>query len=175
MAEFVENESLNNAHHGPPILTDRDMHILQAMTNWIQIVREQYGKKYNNNSYKDWLPSEVDLRKSRLFWRLRSGKEALPAPPPTCWSCPWYEVVEEERAHWLHDDVYPDKFDKQFISIAQCRYVVYERENDFPSVVGFGPYRFKLWFGENKVTSITSLGREEEMIKGYWMQIIKNG
>lgn len=33
--------------------------------------------------------------KSALFARLLSGKPALPYPPPTSFSYPWYEVVEE--------------------------------------------------------------------------------
>lgn len=33
--------------------------------------------------------------KSALFYRLLSGKPALPAPPPTAFSYPWYAVVEE--------------------------------------------------------------------------------
>jgi hypothetical protein len=99
MSEFIEDESKNNAHHGPPILTDRDLHILDAMVKWIATARAGYKNP-------EWLPSEVDIRKSRLFWRLRSGKEPLPAPPPKAYSCPWYEVVEEERAHWAYNDVH---------------------------------------------------------------------
>jgi len=33
--------------------------------------------------------------KSALFARLLSGKPALPYPPPTSYSYPWYEVIEE--------------------------------------------------------------------------------
>jgi len=34
--------------------------------------------------------------KSALFYRLLSGKPALPAPPPTSYSYPWYAVVEDD-------------------------------------------------------------------------------
>lgn len=37
--------------------------------------------------------------KSALFARLLSGKPALPEPPPTSFSYPWYAVIEEPGAH----------------------------------------------------------------------------
>lgn len=40
-------------------------------------------------------PSE----KSALFWRLLNGQPALPHPPPTAYSYPWYELIES--AQWL--------------------------------------------------------------------------
>ncbi len=168
---FEEDESKNNAHHGPPILTDRDLHILEAMVAWIEIVRKE--KAYRTT---EWLPSNVDMRKSRLFWRLRSGKKPLPSPPPCAYSCPWYEVIEEDRAHWAYDDVHILPFtldDDKYVSIAQTRYKVEKMDREIPSIVSFGPYRFKLWKGENEVTAITANGPKKEMLTGYWIQIIK--
>ncbi len=37
--------------------------------------------------------------KSALFWRLLNGKEPLPMPPPTSYSYPWYEIIEEPGPH----------------------------------------------------------------------------
>jgi hypothetical protein len=167
MAEFVEDESQNNAHHGPPILTDRDLHILQAMTRWIQVVRTEYSK--HKGDYKDWLPSEVDVRKSRLFWRLRSGKEPLPEPPPTAFSCPWYEIIDEDRPHWVHNDVY---IHDDWVSIAQCRYKLEKMEGEIPAIVSFGSYKFKVWRGSNQLTSISVHGQTEITATGFWIQRI---
>lgn len=36
--------------------------------------------------------------KSALFARLLDGKQALPYPPPTCYSYPWYSIIEEDIA-----------------------------------------------------------------------------
>lgn len=36
--------------------------------------------------------------KSALFWRLLQGKSALPDIPPTSFSYPWYQIIEEEGA-----------------------------------------------------------------------------
>jgi hypothetical protein len=38
----------------------------------------------------------LDGTKSALFWRLLQGKAALPYPPPTAMSYPWYEVIEDD-------------------------------------------------------------------------------
>lgn len=37
--------------------------------------------------------------KSALFARLLDGKEALPHPPPTCFSYPWYDIIEKPGPH----------------------------------------------------------------------------
>ncbi len=139
------------AHHGPPILTRRDESICLAMVEWIEIARERNGK--------DWLPGSADICKSRLFWRLRSGKSALPSPPPTAYSCPWYELIDEyERPHWAYD-MHEWNGETFF---AQCRYKVLTRdESGKPSRVKFGPYEFRCWLGESPYG-----GKHE----GWWLQ-----
>lgn len=37
----------------------------------------------------------VEMRKSRLLLRILQGKEPLPVPPPTFYSGPWYELIED--------------------------------------------------------------------------------
>jgi hypothetical protein len=41
--------------------------------------------------------------KSALFWRLLNGKKPLPMPPPTRYSYPWYEIIEEPGPHRVGD------------------------------------------------------------------------
>lgn len=144
------------AHHGPPVLTERDMKICLAMVEWIRLVRG-----LNRSDYpKHWLPSFADLCKSRLFWRLRSGKKPLPEPPPTAFSCPWYEVVDEaDRAHWAYEmHEYEGK-----CFVAQCPYTILERdEGGVPSVIGYGSYRFTLRSGQSPYGGSHS---------GWWIQL----
>lgn len=142
-------DAVNVAHHGPPILTERDAHICEAMTKWIDTVRKHgKGISYGPN----WLPSSIDIIKSRLFWRIRSGKEPLPHPPPCCYSCPWYEVVEEPAPHWtmecwLTADHPQWKYVSDAAIVGQCAYAVERRNDDGSLVVTFGPWRFNVWPG----------------------------
>lgn len=41
--------------------------------------------------------------KSALFWRLLNGKDPLIVPPPTRYSYPWYEIIEDSGAHQVYD------------------------------------------------------------------------
>jgi hypothetical protein len=140
------------SHHGPPVLTRRDVAICQAMSRWIDIAREKYGP--------DWLPAGADIEKSRLFWRLRSGKEPLDHPPPCAFSCPWYEVIEEpHRPHWAFEAW---EMEGAFY-IAQNPYEVLERNaQGVPSRVGFGPWSFRCWEGPLETNP---------EVKGWWIQI----
>lgn len=139
------------AHHGPPILTRRDEAICLAMSEWIRIARQGYGS--------DWLPGSADICKSRLFWRLRSGKPALPSPPPTAYSCPWYELIDEpERPHWAYD---MGEWNGETF-FAQCRYKVLARDDvGKPARVKFGPYEFRCWVGKSPYSN------DHE---GWWLQ-----
>ena len=148
------------AHHGAPILTRRDLFICQSLITWVQTVRASGGLGYG----PDWLPNRVDIAKSRLFWRIRSGKEPLPEPPPRAFSCPWYELVEEpERPHWV-SELWTDG---EICSIAQCRYDVEKWSDDRqPEIVKFGSYRFKVWEGDSYDSP--SLGKMAP--HGWWIQ-----
>lgn len=136
----AQEESL--AHHGPPVFTERDLHVSRAVVQWIATARKARSKAFVSFGYdKDWLPAEVDMRKSRLFWRLRSGKKPLPEPPPCAYSCPWYEVVEEDRPHGAYEMTVHDGK----AHIAQCAYEIEEMNGTEPSIVKFNCYRFKVW------------------------------
>jgi hypothetical protein len=146
------------AHHGPPIFTDRDLHTCIAMRLWIETARKGNPKHYGEN----WLPSEVDMIKSRLFWRLRSGKQPLPEAPPRAYSCPWYEVVEEDRPHFCREMFVVENI----AHIAQCAYQIEKMEGDEPSIIKYNCYSFKVWRGNSSTV------REFEGQVGVWLQRI---
>jgi hypothetical protein len=129
-------------HHGPPILTPRDVILCQAMSEWIATARQWGG-----SHYKDWTPSFPDITKSRLFWRIRSGKKPLPEPPPTCYSCPWYEVVEEDRPHWTSECYVSGNK----VNLAQCSYEIVQTVQEHPdqpptpTVVRFRSLTYRIW------------------------------
>lgn len=124
------------SHHGDPILTKRDISLLEAYSVWIQTFAKAQGVVPFLTGYPDWI-------KSRLFWRIRSGKKPLPYPPPTAFSCPWYELIEVPEPHETADTV--REYDGKLI-VAQSRYEILGRE-DNKWIVGYGPYRFKAWNG----------------------------
>lgn len=141
-AELREAASTWRMHDGvelpPP--GPREVAICMAMTEWIRVA----GKERNG---ADWLPGAADICKSRLFWRLRSGKPALPSPPPTAYSCPWYELIDEPgRPHWAYDLA---EWGGE-TAVAQCRYRVLQRDDaGKPSRLAFGPYEFRVWLGKS--------------------------
>lgn len=137
----------SGAHHGPPFLTKADVNLCLAVSLWIETVRK--ANPGDSLSYgPDWLPTHPDILKSRLFWRIRSGKQPLPHPPPTCFSCPWYEVVEEVGPHSSFDGGVHrwDPAEPEYLVIAQDRYTILERDaDDVPKLVGYGPWKFRVW------------------------------
>jgi hypothetical protein len=123
------------ADHGPPIITEQDMQLLLCVTKWVETAR-----KFGGEHYKDFIPHHADYAKSRLFWRIRSGKEPLPYPPPCAFSCPWYELIEEpEREH--HGFYFWTKDGNAYI--CQTRYPI-ESGDIGELIVKFGPWRFKV-------------------------------
>lgn len=73
---------------------EETVRIVQAAVRWADIARkERYGA--------DWSPSAADVHKSCLLYRLLSGKEPLPLPPPTMMSDPWYELIENGAAYFV--------------------------------------------------------------------------
>lgn len=163
------------AHHGPPILTERDVSICLAMSEWIGIARKSQWQHDN------WLPNSADIRKSRLFWRLRSGKRPLEAPPPTAYSCPWYELIEDDRPHWAYDvHEWPveegeeiDDDEANTVWIAQCPFTVLARgAAGKPTRVGFGPWTFRVWSGIQQHLFIDprTQAHASEHVLGWWIQ-----
>lgn len=139
-AEAGANTENAHAHHGEPMLTKRDLSIAQSVVGWIRAVRE-------TGHNEGWLPDGADFIKSRLFWRVRSGKKPLLHAPPTCFSCPWYEVVEEAGPHSTFDGgIFEWEPGKRLLSIAQCGYTIVEESADGREfLVEFNTYRFRVW------------------------------
>jgi hypothetical protein len=166
------------SHHGQPNLSNGDIELLQQMIIWIETVRE-HGSSISYG--KEWLPGYADMLKSRLFWRIRSGKNPLPHPPPTAFSCPWYEVVEEiERAHWVWQDVYKlgSHWPAGSVSVAQCVYEQVDQPKKDESgkeieyYVSFGPYNFRVFLGSNKCTHFDNGIASLVDVEGWWIQRI---
>jgi hypothetical protein len=132
------------SHHGEPELTRHDFRLLECFRLWISTVRKSPG--YD----EDWMPSDADIIKSRLFWRIRSGKDPLPHPPPRAYSCPWYEVIEmPDKMHSSAFELVERERDGgTFVYINQCSYQVIEKGDDGKYLLGFGPYRFYAWNGQ---------------------------
>lgn len=69
------------------------------------------------------LIKHVPNPKSRLFARLMEGKSPLPFPPPTTYSSPWYELVEDGFSDKVFLDGFVDLYRKGAqagILINQC-------------------------------------------------------
>ena len=137
------------SHHGEPELTRRDIWLLECHSLWVETAQDASGRAFGLPHYPDWI-------KSRLFWRIRSGKPPLKYAPPTCYSCPWYELIDmPDIAHSVRDPI--KRFDffgngELVCSVAQCRYeIVYwpssEPTKDNPAILKFGNYRFRSWNG----------------------------
>lgn len=137
--------NLAGSHHGTPDLFERDIKLLLDYQKWVKTVRES-----GYTQYTDWTPSHIDMLKSRLFWRIRSGKEPLSSPPPTCYSCPWYELIEVPGPHdvWEVIRVYStdEGYNKPTAYVAQSAYNVIEQDPDFLILEKNG-YKFKAWNG----------------------------
>ena len=155
---------------------------LWNLIKWIHIARD--ARSSMTLGMPNWIPGHVDLLKSRLFWRLRSGKDPLPYPPPTAYSCPWYELIDEaDRPHWayechVHKPGEPGfwgKIEHPVANIAQCRYEVLEwadEENSIPSVVAFGRYVFNVFKGPYETVRYDPQTKTagKTMIEGWWIQ-----
>jgi len=134
------------------ILTPRDVDLCLAMVKWIDTVRKTCDKNF--------LPTEPDIDKSRLFWRCRMGKDPLKYAPPRAYSCPWYELIDEpNRPHWTYDIVHRG----EKVYFAQCGYKLVEMDAEGkPSKVQFGPYLFRCWYG---------VSAHDKELFGWWLQL----
>lgn len=132
-------------HHDREAIEIDDSHInlMRSFQLWVETVRNS-GGVYDDT----WVPSDIDIVKSRLFWRIRAGYQPLPWAPPKAYSCPWYEVVEDLGNHscfecWRGTDgiLYgPERW-----IIAQCVYDHIEELENNQHIVGYGEYRFLIF------------------------------
>jgi hypothetical protein len=131
-------------HHDHEAVEIDDSHInlMRSFQLWVETVRKTPGNS------PLWEPSDIDIIKSRLFWRIRSGHQPLAWAPPKAYSCPWYEVVEDMGNHscfecWRGQD--DRMYGLEHWIIAQCAYDhIEERENN-QHIVGYGEYRFLIF------------------------------
>lgn len=80
-----------------PVITEQQgQRIMEALSTWGRIYREEKGK------YPEW--NYANITKSCLLGRLiYDGKEPLPDPPPRYLSAPWYSLIEKGRSHLLRE------------------------------------------------------------------------
>ena len=166
------------SHHGAPDLFKRDIRLLLDYQKWVRTVQNSGGPQY-----KDWVPGDIDMLKSRLFWRIRSGKEPLPAPPPCAYSCPWYELIEVPGPHDVFESIRTyettDSFtcDHEVAYVAQCAYRIIDREQD-ALILQYNCYKFKAWNGTIPVTQTSYNAATNEPMRvntvrpGGWIQYI---
>ncbi len=131
-----------HCHHDELVLSERDISLMRHFLKWVDTARQTYGP--------GWAPSDIDMLKSRLFWWVRSGHDPLPYPPPTAYSCPWYEVVTDPGAHGALECRVCESGDEfgvlrsaPGVFVSQCWYELIEKRDDGSFIIGFGPYRFR--------------------------------
>jgi len=126
-------------------LSKDDLKLSSILLKYIRTVRETNLRTHSLLYNEMWLPSEVDIIKSALFERLRSGLEPLSEPPPLGYSCPWYALIEDAGPHYIFDCYFND--DK--INILQNMYEIVEKTEDFYIVKDASKntsYRFKVFY-----------------------------
>jgi len=169
-------------HHDSLVLNDRDLHLMSSYQLWIDTVRRE-------RKTPEWLPSPIDIVKSRLFWWIRSGHDPLPYPPPTAYSCPWYELIVDGGNHDsfdtyfykekdVHDhgsitfnqlkDLPQEELQYCFVALAQSRYDIYQITSDNEIIIGYGPYRFRCFRDiELSAKSIATINTHREYDEVY--------
>ena len=167
--------------------SEQEIKTVHNMVRWIEITRRERYAMYKQEDQLTWLPHNIDMLKSRLFWRLRSGKDPLPYPPPTAFSCPWYELIEDDRAHWAYD-CYIHKPGEQGLwgrhtgpiaNIGQCLYNVEtwsDKEETIPFSVSYGPYLFRTYLGPFETHQYNPQDKSIKVItlQGWWIKHVKN-
>ena len=129
-------------------VTADEQTLFRQIMLWIRTVR-QTGQKYGLSQYSEvWLPSDIDLLKSALLERIRSGLAPLDEPPPVGYACPWYALVEDAGPHYVSDVHSAGMSDGHTLFVCQNPFTVYERRGDHDLIVGDArgtSYRFRLW------------------------------
>ena len=171
---LTSEQQAAGSHHGDPQLFTRDTALIRAYQVWIRTAHKAAPDRYP----KGWEPSYIDCLKSRLFWRIRSGKTPLPHPPPCAYSCPWYELIEEDRPHWCWEEFRtyePGYFKnpKPLVSIAQSLYELVEKQEG-GLMLSYGPYHFKAWRGQAECPAMIDGKVIEVPRDGWYIQYLKN-
>jgi hypothetical protein len=181
------------AHHNLPhaqdlaaALASPRQDFFAGLLLWIATARNARAFQQSSLLGASWLPSDVDLMKSALWERIRSGQPPLPEPPPIGLNCPWYAVVEEPgphlvmevvrlaEDHWLRDRAGqgpPD--DRDLILALQNVYEIVAQRAHREFVVRDAAraptsYRFLLWYDSSvRLPGLTLPGHEPP--QGSWL------
>lgn len=130
-------------------LNQREQKLVKAMALWIETARAAKPPWYYSEG---WYPRDPDFEKSRLFWRIRTGRMPLPDPPPCAFSCPWYEVVEEDQPHRCTEvslnSTWEDHHHKRAwlaVRVNQETYKLVKKISDTEALVQFGRHKYRVW------------------------------
>lgn len=121
------------------------------------------------------LIKHVPHPKSRLFARLLQGKHPLPFPPPTTYSNPWYELVEDGFSDKIFLDGFVDLYDKganSGIVINQC---VWNICHENPAAAELRELRNKLRDGRSLVLTPQESNEAKGILRKKPEWIIKHG
>jgi len=151
----------SGAHHGVPTMTNADVKLVECAALWIKTARE------SSPNHKNWYPTHVDILKSRLFWRIRSGKPPLPYAPPTAFSCPWYELIDEpDRAHWAYDGHEINYGEGPVrMSIAQDVYNIVVKKSDRDYILKQEHYYFHAFKGVQKCSAVKTVADGSDIVE----------
>lgn len=112
--------------------------------------------------------------KSALFARLLDGKPPLVIQPPTAYSYPWYEIIEDvapQTVSSLHGQASLDEWiapgsaltpPLPLLPIAQCAWAIYQCESPTKAIVapqGWGELGFRFGLERTKVSARDSASR----------------
>ena len=90
----------------PTFFQGKDSLPPELLARWDYAVAEHYRALQDicgDSEAKKMFFYNALREKSALFWRLLNGKDPLPMPPPTRYSYPWYEIIEEPGPHRVGD------------------------------------------------------------------------
>lgn len=162
VGQLVVARADNVADHGHPFLSEQDVDLLLIYTRWVQFRFLPEKKAGDKRRFDAGLPTYADIKKSRLFWRMRSRKMIYKHAPPTCFSCPWYELLDNHtEEHATFDGGFfkmpasmlarmDSDRDGTFMSIAQCTYQILDTIDENRWHVAFGAYRFNVRRGPSE-------------------------
>jgi hypothetical protein len=122
--ERRERERIEGAH-----LNEYTHHIALCIQHWAQLTKPDLSHAETG------MGLYCDLSHSALFSRLLSGKKPLPTPPPTSFSYPWYELLDD--GHVESVEVW---FDEQggLVINQNGQWQLIEKQSDDEYVIAYG-------------------------------------
>jgi hypothetical protein len=93
MVEYVRVQEFNIDHEIEAMSIDEQDELLKSFRR--NVPGDTRSLREHLKMWRGIMGGSAGDSKSALFARLLDGKDALPFPPPTLYSYPWYAVVEE--------------------------------------------------------------------------------